>query len=354
MDGLMALRRRSHDSGAQTVAKDLVVQVTADFDDNELARLAEFATVRTGGWGFTGELPSSEEFAEMLQGADVLAVAYEQVDETVLARTDLKYIASVRGGPGGNIDLAATSRRGIPVTGTVGREAIPVAEFALGLMLSFFRYIPETYARLKKGELTSPEPPPPGDLGWGMDPGDPWNYYRGEDLFGKTLGLVGLGTVGKLVADRANAFGMKVSAYDPFVTDWPGVQLAELSDVMRSDVVSIHARYSRDTTHGLVGADELALMPAHSVLINTARPNIVDRDALLAALQSGSIRGAALDVHFKEPLDPDDPFLAMPNVICTPHIAGSTSGVTRVQSEQVVDNILRYSRGEELVNVVTG
>lgn len=334
------------------MGEKLTVQVTADFDERELARLSEFATVRTGGWGFTGELPTADEFVEMLQGADVLAVSYEQVDESILERTNLRYIASVRGGPGGNIDLAATGRRNIPVTGTIGREAIPVAEFTFGLMIGYFRHIPETYARLKRGELTSAEPPPPGDLGWGMDPGDPWNFYRGEDLLGKSLGLVGLGTVGKLVADRANAFGMKVTAYDPFVTEWPGVRIAPLDEVMRSDVVSVHARYGSDT-HGLIGADQLKLMPEHAVLVNTARPHIVDRDALLNALQDSRIRGAALDVHFKEPLDPDDPFLAMPNVICTPHIAGSTTGVTRVQSEQVVDNILRFIRGEELVNVVT-
>jgi phosphoglycerate dehydrogenase-like enzyme len=91
------------------------------------------------------------------------------------------------------------------VTGTIGREAIPVAEFAIGLMIGFFRSIPQTYHRLVTRELTSAEPPPPGDLGWGMEPGDPWLAYRGQDLAGKRLGLVGLGAVGKNVAKWVRA-----------------------------------------------------------------------------------------------------------------------------------------------------
>lgn len=324
------------------------VMVTADFDEAELERLRGLADVEVGGWGVTTKMPDEEELVELLQGIDILAIAWEEVTASVLDRTDLKYIASVRGGPGANIDLAACAERGIPVTGTSGREAIPVAEFAIGLMIGFFRFIPLTYHRLEKGELTSAEPPPPGDLGWGMDPGDPWMFYRGEDLLGKTVGLVGLGTVGKLVAERLRAFGMTVLAHDPFVEAFEGVEMVELDELMRrSDVVSIHAKYS-EATHGLVSAELIGLMKPTAILVNTARPHIVDRDGLLGALQSGSIRGAALDVHYKEPLDPDDPFLALDNVITTPHIAGSTYGVTRVQSEQVVDNIARFIAGEEL------
>ena len=324
-----------------------VVLVTADFTEPELERLATFAEVRVGGWGVTGVIPDTEELIGLLNGVDILAIAWEEITDEVLQRSDLKYIASVRGGPGGNIDLEAARRRNVPVTGTLGREAIPVAEFAFGLMIGWLRFIPETYRRLRGGELTSLLPPPPGDLGWGMDAGDPWIYYRGEDLYGKTLGLVGLGAVGKLVATRAAAFGMRVRAYDPFVESWPSVEVTSLESVMESDIISIHARYGPET-HGLVGAEQLAKMPAHGLLINTARPNLVDRDALLDALRSKQIAGAALDVHFKEPLDPDDPFLALPNVLCTPHIAGSSHGVTQVQSAQVVDNIRRFVDGAPL------
>jgi D-3-phosphoglycerate dehydrogenase len=327
--------------------KNPVVLVTADFTESELARLRQFAEVRVGGWGVTGVIPGQEELIELLQGVDILAVSWESITEEVLEASNLQYIASVRGGPGGNIDLEAVKRRGIPVTGTLGREAIPVAEFAIGLMIGLSRFIPETAHRIRTGELTSSLPQPPGDLGWGMNPGDPWIRYRGQDLYRKTLGLVGLGAVGKLVAARASAFGMTVRAYDPYVQTWEGVEMLPLNEVMGSDIVSMHSRYSTETHH-LVGREQLRHMPKHGLLVNTARPNLVDRDALLEALQQGQIAGAALDVHAKEPLDPDDPFLELPNVLLTPHIAGSSHGVTQVQSEQVVDNIRRFLDGNEL------
>jgi D-3-phosphoglycerate dehydrogenase len=127
--------------------------------------------------------------------------------------------------------------------------------------------------------------------------------------------------------------------------------MQSLEQVMNSDIVSVHARYSQDT-HELIGAGELAAMPAGGLLVNTARPHLVARSALLEALRERRIAGAALDVHYKEPLDPDDEFLSLPNVLATPHIAGSTNGVTLTQSIQVADNILRFAAGEPLVNVV--
>jgi D-3-phosphoglycerate dehydrogenase len=327
--------------------------ITADFDDKQTKRLGEIAEVRLGGWGQSGSVPSETEVIELLQGVDILVEAWEHITEEVLDRTKLRYIASVRGGPGGNVDLAAAARRGIPVTGTAGREAVPVAEFAIGLMIASQRYIPITYHLLADRKLTSPDPPPPGDLGWGMDPGDPWLFYRGEDLAGKTLGLVGLGTVGREVARRAAAFDMDVLAYDPYVDSHSIARLVALDELLSSsDIVSIHAKYTPQT-NGLIGRAEIARMKKDALLVNTARANIVDREALLDAVRSGSIRGAALDVHYKEPLDPDDPFLELTNVICTPHIAGSTYGATAVQSVQCADNICRFLAGESLECLAT-
>lgn len=328
--------------------KRLSVAVTADFDERYLGRLRETADVRFGGWGVTGRVPPEHELIDFLQGADVLVVAWESVTEAVLAGTSLRYIASVRGGPGGNVDLAAAAARGVPVTGTLGREAVPVAEFTFGLMIGLLRYIPRTYRLLHSGDLASFDPPPPGDIGWGMEPGDPWLAYRGIDLAGLRLGLVGLGAVGRLVATRARAFEMEIIAHDPFASPMDGVDLVALDELMRtSDVISVHARYS-PLTHHLVGAAQIALVKPSAVLINTARPHLVDRDALLNALTTGQMAGAALDVHAKEPVNPDDPFLALDNVICTPHIAGSSVGVTATQTRQVVENIERFARGEPL------
>lgn len=329
-----------------------VVGVTADFDSRYLGRLQEVADVRLGGWGVSGSVQSESELTTFLSGIDILVVAWEPITAPILDNSSLRYIASVRGGPGGNIDLAAATERGIPVTGTSGREAIPVAEFTLGLMIGLLRFVPLTNRLLHERVLASFDPPPPGDIGWGMNPEDPWLKYRGEDLSGQRLGLVGYGTIGQLVASRAAAFDMEVVAHDPFAIDSGQVPLLPLDELMAtSDVISVHARYS-EATHHLIGKDEIGLMKSTAVLINTARPHLVERDALLTALREHRIAGAALDVHAKEPIDPDDPFLEMENVICTPHIAGSSHGVTAVQTLQVVENIERFLRGEKLQTLV--
>ena len=333
------------------------IGITADFDHSLADRLEKVANVRYGGWGVTDVISYGTELIEFLDGVDILVVAWEVIDADVLSNSNLRYIASVRGGPGGNIDLEAAAERGIPVTGTHGREAIPVAEFTFGLMIGVLRHIGHTFYELRERTLASFDPPPPGDIGWGMEPGDPWNRYRGDDLYGKQLGLVGFGTVGRLVAERALAFGMAVVYHDPYAEAMAGVSAVDLDDLMSSsDVVSVHARYAKDTHH-LVGSAQIGLMKPTAILVNTARPHLVDNSALVDALEQGMIAGAALDVHPKEPVDPDYRLLDMPNVMCTPHIAGSSRGVTYIQSLQVVENIERYVRGEQLhtlVNTVDG
>lgn len=328
------------------------IGITADFDRSLAGRLEQLADIKYGGWGVTDTVSSGSELTDFLAGVDILVVAWEVIDAEVLSKSDLKYIASVRGGPGANIDLGAAAERGIPVTGTHGREAIPVAEFTFGLMIGLLRHIGHTFCELRDRTLASFDPPPPGDIGWGMEPNDPWNKYRGEDLYAKRLGLVGLGTVGRLVAERALAFGMTVVYYDPYAAAMPGITAVEIDELMSTcDIVSVHARYSSETHH-LLGAEQVRLMKPNAILVNTARPHIVDNDALLEALERGSIAGAALDVHPKEPVDPDYRLLDMPNVLCTPHIAGSSRGVTYIQSLQVVENIERFLRGERLQTVV--
>ncbi len=332
----------------QTSVDKLVVGITADFDNQYLDRLEELADVRFGGWGVSGALPNEQELTEFLTGVDVLVVAWEEITASILDNSNLRYIASVRGGPGGNVDLHKAAEQGIPVTGTSGRESTPVAEFTIGLMIGLLRHLSLTSRLMHERVLTSFDPPPPGDIGWGMNPEDPWIKYRGGDLSGRRLGLVGLGAIGQMVASRAAAFDMEVVAHDPLVTDSGQIPLLTLDELMEtSDVISIHARYS-EATHHLIGKHELGLMKPTAILVNTARPNLVDYDALLAALNEQRLAGAALDVHVKEPMDPDDPFLDMDNVICTPHIAGSSYGVTAVQSLQVVENIERFARGEDL------
>ena len=164
---------------------------------------------------------------------------------------------------------------------------------------------------------------------------------------GLTIGLVGLGAVGREVAARAVAFKARVLAYDPYLTALPpGVESVGLDDLLRTaDVVSLHAPVTAET-QGLLSRQRLASMKPGALLVNTARAALTDEDALYDALRSGHLGGAALDVLAVEPLQPGNRFLALPNVIATPHLGGATVDVVRHHSDQIVDSIERHLRGE--------
>lgn len=329
------------------------VLVTADFSEAGLEQLRELGNVTVAGWGVTGVIADETETARMFAGADIVGIGYEPVTEAVFAATDLKYLASIRGGPAANIDLKAAARRGIPVTGTVGREAKPVADHSFGLMLSVLRHITYTDRLLRTGQLAGDPDDESGETGWGMGPQDAWNKFKGIELSGKTIGLVGLGAVGREMVKRARGFEMRVLAYDPYILDAGDVQMCSLDELLaEADVVSIHARVTEESA-GMIGARELGLMRPGAVLINTARAAVVSRPALIEALASRRIRGAGLDVHHNEPLSADEPFLTMDNVVLTPHIAGATVEVMARHSQLVVDNIRRFCAGEPLVNDLT-
>jgi phosphoglycerate dehydrogenase-like enzyme len=174
-----------------------------------------------------------------------------------------------------------------------------------------------------------------------------YKRFTGMELGGLTVGLVGLGAVGREVAARLLPFKARVLAYDPYVTaPPPGVTLVALDDLLaQSDVVSMHAPVTPETM-GLLSRERLARMKPTAYFVNTARAALTDEDALYAMLGDGRLAGAALDVLATEPLQPDDRFLALDNVIVTPHIGGATVDVTRHQSDIIVDAIERHLRGE--------
>jgi D-3-phosphoglycerate dehydrogenase / 2-oxoglutarate reductase len=329
-----------------------VILVTADFSEDQIERLRKIGEVKQGGWGVTGEVANIVETRSMLHGVDILIVGYEPITEEVISESNLKLIASIRGGPGANVDLASAGKHGIPVTGTIGREARPVADYAFGLMLTLLRHIAVTSRLLYDGTLTNDSPAFEGDIGWGMRPEDPWNRFKGHELADKTLGLIGLGAVGREVVKRAKGFDMVVLAYDPFVQSAADARLCSLNEVLQqADILSIHARLTDQSRH-LISWREFNMMKSTAYLVNTARAGIVDREALLDALQTHRIAGAALDVHHKEPLSPNDPFLRLDNVLLTPHVSGATFEVMHRHSQLVTDNVLRFLEGKALINVV--
>ena len=208
-----------------------------------------------------------------------------------------------------NIDLDAATRRGVLVMNTPGGNAVSVAEHAFGLLLALARKIPAATASMDSGKWEK-------------------KLFGGTELRGKTLGLVGLGRIGQEVARRAQAFEMRVAAHDPFVAQQlardVGVELLPLEELLaRADYLSLHVGLTPETEN-LLNTERLALCKQGIRIVNTARGELVDEAALLAALESGQVAGAALDVFATEP-PKDSPLLAHANVIATPHIGGSSA-----------------------------
>jgi D-3-phosphoglycerate dehydrogenase / 2-oxoglutarate reductase len=297
-------------------------------DDPRLQPLRDAGwEIRTHRW--PGGRPPEGEVVELVQGNDaVIASSTEQYTRAVLERADtLKHVA--RWGVGyETVDVPAATDNGVLVTTTQGSNHWAVADHAFALILAVARRVVE----LDKVARTRN-----------------WSRPMARDVWQKTLGIVGLGRIGKGVAQRASGFEMPVLAYEPypdreFCERW-NVELVELDDLFRrSDYLSLHAPGEGDNRH-LVNRERLALMKPTAVLVNTARGALVDEDALYEALTSGQIAGAGLDVREKEPPE-DDRFEALDNVVLTPHVSGTTSEAQAVSSVMVVESVLQAARGE--------
>jgi D-3-phosphoglycerate dehydrogenase len=273
---------------------------------------------------------------------DVLVVQGAPVTDAVLdAAPDLRLVCCARGGPV-NVDVAAATQRGIPVVTTPGKNAEAVADLTIAFIVMLVRRLPEVIRHVEGG----------GEFGHDNYEGRHW---FGHDLAALTLGLIGFGQVGRRVATRAGAFGMRAIVHDPYV---PAESMAEVGAeavdlqtlVATADVVSLHARAGADSGH-LIGPDELARMKAGSYLINTARDTLVDEAALADGLSSGRLAGIALDLVSPSPPTGLHPLLAFPNAIITTHIGGATVETLHHASEMLVAEIERLATGEPLVNV---
>ena len=293
--------------------------VTAEFTDEGERRLAALGyDVVRAGWGVTRRVLDRDAYVAAAAGAQLLVTEIEQVDAEVLdALPDVRLVATARGGPV-NVDLAACAARGIPVVHTPGRNADSVADFTVGLLLALCRGIAGGERHLR-------------EQGWLVGEELPYLHFRGPELAGRTLGLVGLGAVGRRVRQRAEAgFGMRVLFTDPAV---PGS--TPLEDLLAaSDVVSLHCPRTVDT-RGLLDARRLALLRPTSYVVNTAGGGVVDEDALVDALEAGRLAGAALDVFGTEPLPRDSRLLRAPRLLLTPHLAGAADDVVRHHTETI-------------------
>lgn len=274
-----------------------------------------------------------------LEAFDLLVVQFTPVSREFLeAATNLKLIGVLRGGTE-NVDVQFATGRGMTVMNTPGRNARAVAECTMGMILSEIRNIARSHAKLQSGQ-------------WQRSFA---NSQAIPELYEKTVGLVGYGAVGRLVAGYLDAFGSRILAYDPWAEGDPSpAVLVDLETLMReSDVVSIHARLSNETHH-LIGRPELALMKPSAILVNTARSGLIDEEALVWALSERRIMGAALDVFNTEPLPADHPLAKLDNVTVTPHLAGSTIDAFRNSPKLMAGHLMRMFQGDKELPVVNG
>ena len=328
------------------------IYICADFSQDGIEMLkAAGHTVRTGGWGYTSHILDEDELIAEIGDAEILFLGYEPVTRKVLENTHLKAIFSIRGGARANVDVDAATELGIPVFCTFGREALPVADFTMGLILSLTRKIARANAELHEGVFTAPA----GEFGsdkdviWDMNAEGPWQSRKGIELEGKILGLIGFGTVGKQVAQRAKGFDLDVLVYDPYQSaeaiSAHGAKKVELNELLRaSDIISFHAKVS-DANRNMISYEQFKLMKDGVFIVNTARAGLMDEEALRATLRSGKLGGLALDVFHSEPVKRDDEYFNYPNVILTPHIAGAGRDVIYLQSVMLVNDLMLFLAG---------
>ena len=284
---------------------------------------------------------SPSEVAEHMPRVEVLVFHGAPVTDEVLDASDvLKLVCCARGGPV-NVDVDAVTTRGLPLVNTPGKNAEAVADQTLAFLVMLARGFPRAQRFLQEGNQLK----------------DNWEgaKFMGSDLRRHTLGLVGYGRVGHRVAMRALPFGMPVLVYDPYrvLDPQPRIEQVETLDELlaRADFVSLHARATPDNENMFDGA-AFAKMKPGAWFVNTARETLVDEGALDAALASGQVAGAALDVVRTSSERGRHPLLRHENVVITPHIGGATRETLLQGAEMIAEEIVRFAAGEALVNVV--
>ena len=277
----------------------------------------------------TGRPLTSGEVRALLPGIHGYIAGLDVIDAAALDAADSLQIIARYGVGVERIDLAAAQARGIIVTNTPAANASAVAELAIGLMLALARSIPQADSHMKRGD---------------------WPRLSGTSLEEKTVGLLGFGAIGRMMATRLRAFGRELLAYDPFVPDevmlTQSVTPATIPDLLAaSHFVSLHLPVTETTRH-MVDTAFLARMQRGAFLVNTARGELVDETALLAALESGHLGGAALDAFEVEPPPTESTLIKHPRLIATPHIGATTDGATTRMGWMALRECLAVLAGE--------
>jgi D-3-phosphoglycerate dehydrogenase len=313
-------------------AKSLRALITCEVTTEFLASLKERnIDFELCGWGQNGKTLSDTELISKAQNCEIVIVEIEELNRKVLeSLPNLKFVGVSRGTPV-NVDLGFCEQQKIPVVHTPGRNADSVADYCLAMMLDLSRKLTSSSRHLS-------------DEGWLFDGKLPYLEFRGREIGNLVVGLYGFGQIGVRVAQRlSKGFGAKVYYFDPFVESSSHAtrvnSLEELFEV--SDIISLHAPVI-NSTENTVDRTLLKKLGPEGILISSARAKLVVEEDLYQALKTKEIASAAIDVFWNEPIEATDRWLALPNVICTPHIAGASLDVVSNHCETILNGIDKW------------
>ncbi len=311
------------------------------------------------GYFFDHEVLAHDKLIEKVKDFDILICEYDTISTEVLdAAEKLKIVICCRGGVKTVIDLDRAMEKGIIVCNNSGRNAGAVTDMAMGYILDLTRHITLTNTLLHQKVITVSESTKPKeykDTVWGLDNNSPFIRFRGRSVNHMTLGLIGYGFAGKLMAEKAHAFGMNILVYDPYVAFENVSEYVKVVGwdevISESDVISVHCVLTPQTKN-MFCKEVFAKMKPNAYFINTSRGEIVNEDDLIDALNSGHLAGAAIDVTVKEPISSDSPLITADNLIITPHIAGSAYDVQVCGTNMIIDSLSDYLEGKKPRNAV--
>lgn len=313
------------------------VFATCPLPGDALKRVARHCELST--WDEPGPVPA-DVLAERLRPCEgLICLLVNRIDKALVEQCpNLRFVSTMAVGVD-HVDVDALTRRGIPLGNTPGVLVDTTADLAMALLLAAARRIPEADGFVRDGC-------------W--EPANPWHpdMFVGKDLAGSTLGIIGLGEIGQAVVRRAQGFGMKVLAWNRTPRRVDGVETVELDDLLsRSDFISVHVALS-DDTRDLLDRTAIQRIKPGAVLVNTARGGIVDEHALADALAGGHLFAAGVDVFNREPVEPDNPLLQLPNVVLAPHIGSATRRTRERMASLAADNAVAAIRGERMPHCV--
>lgn len=335
--------------------------VTAEVIKPVLETLSDKIDFEYAGYCLNHDVMDRKELMAALEDKDILICEYDTIDEEIFAHAKkLKMIVCCRGGVKTVIDLKKAEELGITVCNTAGRNAKAVSDMTLGFILDMTRNISLTNSLIHNRIITTDVKSKPDeykDTVWGLDNNSPFIRFRGTSVNYQTLGIVGFGCAGRLVAQKANVFDMNIIAYDPYAkpeTVPEYVKLVSLDELMRtSDIITLHCVVTPET-RGMFAKEQFAAMKEGAYFINTARGELINEPDLIDALNSGHLAGAALDVTAVEPIASNHPLVDAKNLIITPHIAGSSYDVQVQGTNMVVKSLTDWFDGKKPLNCVVG